>query len=79
MAYQVFVIILLLNMLIAVFTNTYDKVKNESKVFWSTDRFELVSSLMHPLPLGIWNPFFQLFLFIWTPIAFILALARHVL
>ena len=72
---MIFVYILLFNMLIALFTNTFQRIQNKSRIIWANDRFEMVMSSTHALPFSILNPVAQLFLFIWaiiaTPIAMV--------
>ena len=78
LVYLVFVNILLFNMLIALFTNTYQRIQNKSRIIWANDRFEMVMSSTHALPFSVLNPFAQLFLFVWaiiaTPIAMIMSI-----
>ena len=72
--YEIFIIILLFNMLIALFTNSYQRIQDQSRRIWATDKYILVVSGLNMLPLGIFNPLVQLLLFIWALIAFIIAL-----
>jgi len=78
LVYLIFVNILLFNMLIALFTNTYQRIQNKSRIIWANDRFEMVMSSTHALPFSILNPIAQLFLFVWaiiaTPIAMVLSI-----
>ena len=78
MVYLIFVNILLFNMLIALFTNTYQRIQNQSRIIWANDRFEMVMSSTHALPFSILNPIAQILLFIWaifaTPIAMVISL-----
>ena len=65
-------------MLIALFTNTYQRIQNQSRIIWANDRFELVMSSTHALPFSILNPIVQALLFIWaiitTPLAMVISL-----
>ena len=67
----------MLNMLIALFTNTYERIKLESKINLANAKFSIVVSLTHTLPFTLFNPLIQLFLFIWAfisiPIAMIIS------
>ena len=78
LVYLIFINILLFNMLIALFTNTYQRIQDKSRTIWANDRFEMVMSSTHALPFSILNPVAQLFLFIWviiaTPIAMIVSI-----
>ena len=67
----------MINMLIAVFTTTYETLQKRSDIRWASDRFELFTSGIHMLPLGCFNPLVQIFLFIWTPIALTVAILRR--
>ena len=62
----------MINILIAVFTSTYERIMNKSNVRWASDRFEIFVSGCHMLPFGIFTPIVQLFLIIWAPIALLL-------
>ena len=53
-------------MIIALFTNTYERIKAESKINLANAKFSIVVSMTHTLPFSFFNPFIQLFLFIWA-------------
>ena len=65
----------MLNMLIALFTNTYARIEAESKINLAIAKFSIVVSMTHTLPFSVLNPFIQLLIFIWAfisvPIAII--------
>ena len=67
--FLIFVNILMLNMIIALFTNTYERIKAESKINLANAKFSIVVSMTHTLPFSFFNPFIQLFLFIWALIS----------
>ena len=73
--FLIFVNILMLNMLIALFTNTYARIEAESKINLAIAKFSIVVSMTHTLPFSVLNPFIQLLIFIWAfisvPIAII--------
>ena len=56
----------MLNMIIALFTNTYERIKAESKINLANAKFSIVVSMSHTLPFSFFNPFIQFFLFMWT-------------
>ena len=62
----------MINILIAVFTSTYERIMSKSNVRWASDRFEIFVSGCHMLPFGLLTPIVQLFLIIWAPIALLL-------
>ena len=59
----------MLNMLIALFTNTYARIEAESKINLANDKFSIVVSVAHTLPFSFFNPFVQFFIFIWALIS----------
>ena len=59
----------MLNMIIALFTNTYERIKAESKINLANAKFSIVVSVTHTLPFSFFNPVIQLFIFIWTLIS----------
>ena len=72
MVYKVFVVIMMINILIAVFTSTYERMTENSNVRWASDRFEIFVSGCHMLPFGLLTPIVQLLLFIWAPISLLI-------
>ena len=56
-------------MLIALFTNTYERIKAESKINLANAKFSIVVSMSHTLPFSFFNPFIQAFIFIWACIS----------
>jgi len=72
--FLIFVNLLLLNMIIALFTSTYAKIKAESRINLAVEKFSIVASLTHTLPFSFYNPFMQLFIFIWTFISIPIAI-----
>jgi len=72
--FLVFVNILLLNMLIALFTNTYEDIKTKSKINLANTKFSMVVSMTHTLPFSVFNPIVQLFIFIWALISIPIAI-----
>ena len=67
--FLIFVNILMLNMIIALFTNTYERIKAESKINLANAKFSIVVSVTHTLPFSFFNPVIQLFIFIWALIS----------
>jgi hypothetical protein len=72
LVYKIFVVIMMINILIAVFTSTYERIMSKSNVRWASDRFEIFVSGCHMLPFGFLTPVVQFFLIIWAPIALLL-------
>ena len=68
--FLVFVNILLLNVLIALFTSTYDHYKAKSKINLANTKFSMVVSMSHTLPFTfLFIPFIQLLIFFWALIS----------
>ena len=65
---------LLLNMIIALFTSTYDKIKAQSRINLAVAKFSIVASLTHTLPFSFFNPLMQLIIFIWAFISIPIAI-----
>ena len=69
-AYMMVVAVMMLNLLVAVFTFTYDQINANSAVLWRWQRYELVtefkmrSSLPIPLNTVVLCAFFLKFLFL---------------
>ena len=59
--------IILLNMLIALFSNTYDEIKGNSKIIWAGIRYETMIGGIHVLPFGPLNGIVQVFLIASVP------------
>ena len=72
--FLIFVNTLLLNMLIALFTNTYEKIKAESKINLANAKFSIVVTMSHTLPFSFFNPFVQFFIFVWALISIPIAM-----
>ena len=72
--FLLFVNILFLNMIIALFTNTYNKIKAKSKINLAIEKFSIVASYTHTLPFSFLNPLMQLFIFIWAFISIPIAM-----
>ena len=72
--FLIFVNILLLNMIIALFTNTYDEIKAKSKINLAVAKFSIVASFTHTLPFSFLNSIMQLFIFVWALISIPIAM-----
>ena len=59
----------MLNMIIALFTNTYERIKAKSKINFANAKFSIMVSMTHTLPFSFFNPVMQLFIFIWALIS----------
>ena len=64
----------MLNILIALFTNTYNRIQEDSKINLANKKFSIVVATTHTLPFSIFNPVIQLLIFIWAFISVAIAI-----
>ena len=62
--YIILLNILLVNLLIAIFANTYENVESEADIIWKFQRYRLVNEYFHrpflPIPLSVLNYFYDI-------------------